>query len=115
MKLAGIGIGIDIVKVGRFKKIPYESHKSFYKRVFSKSEIDYCLRFKEPYKHFAGKFAIKEAVKKSISEKIDLADIKTGHSDSKPTVLIIGKEYRFLVSLSHEQDTAVAVVISERD
>lgn len=113
MRLAGIGI--DIVKVDRFKKIPYESHKSFYKRIFSKSEIDYCLRFKEPYKHFAGKFAIKEAVKKSISEKIGLTDIKTGHLDSKPAVSIIGKEYRFLVSLSHEQDTAVAVVISERD
>lgn len=114
MKLSNIGIGIDIVKVNRFKKLPYESHKRFYKKMFSESEVDYCLRFKEPYKHFAGKFAIKEAVRKSLSKDIGLLDIKTGHLDSKPTVSIVGKEYKFLVSMSHEYDTAVAVVISEK-
>lgn len=114
MDLSSIGIGTDIVKISRFKSRPYELHKDFYKKLFTESEIDYCLRFKEPYKHFAGKFAIKEAVKKSISEKISLADIKTGHIHSKPTVSIISNKYRFLVSVSHEQDNAIAVVISER-
>lgn len=114
MGLSDIGIGIDIVKINRFKLRPYESHKNFYKKIFSKSEIDYCLKFKEPYKHFAGKFAVKEAVKKSISEKISLVDIKTRHIHSKPTISTISNKYRFLVSISHEQDNAIAVVISER-
>jgi len=114
MRLSSVGIGIDVVKISRFKSRSYESHKSFYKKMFSKSEIDYCRKFKEPYRHFAGKFAIKEAVKKSISEEIGLIHIRTGHSNSKPTVSIIGSKYRFLVSVSHEQDTAVAVVISEK-
>lgn len=109
-----IGIGIDIVEVKRFKKKPYASHKSFYKKIFSVSEINYCLKFKEPYKHFAGKFAIKEAVKKAMAYDIALLDIQTGHADSKPTVSIKGKACSFLVSVSHDHDTAVAVVISEK-
>ena len=39
------------------------------KKNFSDNEIKYCLKFNEPYKHFAGKFAIKEATMKSIEEK----------------------------------------------
>jgi len=109
-----IGIGIDIVEVKRFKKRPYASHKSFYKKIFSVSEINYCLKFKEPYKHFAGKFAIKEAVKKAVADNITLLDIQTGHADSKPIVSIKGKYHIFLVSISHDHDTAVAVVISEK-
>ena len=109
-----IGIGIDIIEVKRFKRIPYTSHKNFYKKIFSTSEINYCLKFKEPYKHFAGKFAIKEAVKKAISDDITLLDIQTGHKNSKPIVSIKGKNHSFLVSISHDHDMAVAVVISER-
>ncbi len=109
-----IGIGIDIIEVKRFKKKPYESHKSFYEKIFSVSEINYCLKFKEPYKHFAGKFAIKEAVKKAIANDVALLDIQTGHTNSKPMVSIKGKSHIFLVSISHEHDTAIAVVVSKK-
>ena len=37
------GIGIDIVKVTRFKNKPYLSNKNFYKKIFMDSEIKYCL------------------------------------------------------------------------
>lgn len=115
MKLSGdVGIGIDIIDVKRFKKIPYESHKKFYQRIFSMTEIKYCLKFKDPYKHFAGKFAIKEAVKKSIGDDVDLIDIETAYSNSKPTALIKSSNHRFFVSVSHEQHIAVAVVISQK-
>ena len=77
MEISSIGIGIDIVKVNRFRIHPYESHKRFYKKLFSKSEIDYCLKFKDPYKHFAGKFAIKEAVIKSISKIVKTMLLKS--------------------------------------
>ena len=105
-------MGIDIVNVNRFRKIPYSSHKKFYKKIFTQSEIKYCLKFRNPYTHFAGKFAIKEAVKKSISNKITMLNIKTGHSKSKPLVSIDGEHYHFFVSVSHENDLAIAVVIS---
>lgn len=111
-ELKQISIGIDIVNVNRFKKIPYSSHKKFYEKIFTQPEIKYCLKFHDPYTHFAGKFAIKEAVKKSISDKITMLSIKTEHSKSKPHVSIDGDHYHFFVSISHENDLAIAIVIS---
>lgn len=113
--IENVGIGIDIVETNRFKKISYKTNKNFYKKIFQTSEIEYCLKFKEPYKHFAAKFAIKEALIKSISSKISLLDIKTDHSNSKPTVTILGnRKYCFQTSLSHENNFVVAIVISEK-
>ena len=64
MKISNIGI--DIVNIERFKRKEYAKNKKFYQKIFTNSEIKYCLGFKNSSKHFAGKFAIKEAVKKSI-------------------------------------------------
>ena len=75
------------------------------------------MKFKNQYEHFAGKFAIKEAVKKAIDESISLLDIETIHNKSKkPQVRLRGKlknKYRFVTSLSHDKNVAIAVVISE--
>lgn len=110
-----LGIGIDVVEIKRFETIPYHSNPRFYKKIFHLSEIKYCLKYKDPAKHFAGKFAIKEAVKKSISDKIDLLDIETLHSNQKPVVkLKDNRKYRFHISVSHEDTIAIAVVISEK-
>jgi holo-[acyl-carrier protein] synthase len=111
------GIGIDIVDVTAFEKIPYSSKRGFYEKIFLPSEIKYCLKYKNPYERFAGKFAIKEAVKKSIRENISPLKIMVSHSNSKPTVSLIGtgkKNYIFIASISHDKKLAVGVVISER-
>jgi len=110
----GCDVGIDLVKIDRFKKIPFNKNKSFYKKNFSKEEIEYCLDFEEPYKHFAGKFAIKEATIKAINKKIGLLQIKTYHDDeSKPKVSIINEKIDFKVSVSHDGDYAIAIVFSK--
>ena len=111
----GFGVGIDLVKIDRFKKIPFDQNESFYRKNFSKEEIEYCLRFEEPYKHFAGKFAIKEATIKAINKKIELSQIKTYHEESKPKVSIINEEMDFKVSVSHDGDYAIAIVFSKTD
>ena len=59
---------MHIVDINRFEKITYAEKPSFYNKLFTSSEIEYCLRFKTPAEHFAGKFAIKESLKKSIEE-----------------------------------------------
>jgi len=114
--LENFGIGIDIVDVNQFEKIPYSKNPKFYKKIFHLAEINYCLKYKNPHTHFAGKFAVKEAVKKSMRERVSLLNIITYHSNSKPRVKLVNKkkQYRFLVSLSHEKEFAVAVVISEK-
>ena len=113
--LNNIGIGIDIVDVGKFKQIPFELKPNFYKKIFNPSEIKYCLKYKNYYEHFAGKFAIKEAVKKSIPDRISMIDIETYHMKSKPHVRLkkLENKYSFYVSVSHENNLSVAVVISQ--
>ena len=112
--LKQIGIGIDIMDVEKFEKIKFETKPEFYKKIFLPSEIKYCLKYKNPYERFAGKFAIKEAVIKSIKEKISPLDIETIHIKLKPNVKIqkIKEKYQFQVSVSHDKKIAVAVVIS---
>ena len=115
--LEKFGIGLDIVKVSRFKNKPYLMNKNFYKKIFLDSEIKYCLKYKNSASHFSGKFAVKESLIKSINEKISLRQIKTSYKNSKPMVSIkktLNKKYRFIVSISHENDIAVAVVLSEK-
>lgn len=112
--LENIGIGIDIADIEKFRQIPFESQPNFYKKLFNKSEIKYCLKFKNYYEHFAGKFAIKEAVKKSISDGISMLDIETYYIKSKPHVrLKSSKKYSFRISVSHENNIAIAIVLSE--
>ena len=108
-----MNVGIDLVKISRFKELQYTENESFYKKNFSDNEIKYCLKFNEPYKHFAGKFAIKEAVIKSIEKKIELSDIITFYNNEKPCVKIIKENFNFKISISHEGDYAIAVAISE--
>ena len=111
-----IGIGIDIVNIGRFRKKKIQKNLNFYKKILSESEIKYCAKFKSPYEHFAAKFAIKESVIKSIPDKISFLDIKTSNSEYGPIVSLVGnlaKKYSFLVSVSHEKEYAIAVVTAE--
>ncbi len=114
MKLMKIfNIGIDTINVDRFKKKEYAKNKKFYQKIFTNSEIKYCLGFKNSSEHFAGKFAIKEAVRKSIKEKIPFNKILTMHKNSKPRIILMLKlNYEFLVSVSHEANIAIAVVIA---
>ena len=113
--IENFGIGIDIVEINRFKKIPYNKKKSFYNKIFQPREITYCLKFSDSYRHFAGKFAVKEALKKSILDEVDFLEIETDYSCDKPIVKLKNdKKYHFLISVTHEFDIAIAVVISEK-
>ena len=109
-------VGIDIVNIERFRKKEYIKNKKFYEKIFSNSEIKYCLSFKNNSEHFAGKFALKEAVKKSIKEKISFKQIVTSHNNSKPEIILNKKlDYKFTVSVSHEKDFAIAMVIAFKE
>ena len=109
-----LDVGIDLVKIERFKKIPFKENESFYKKNFSEEEIKYCLKFDEPYKHFAGMFGAKEAAIKSIKEKIDLIQIEIVHEESKPKIKILNQKRDLKVSISHDGDYAIAIVFSKK-
>ena len=112
--LEKFGIGIDVVDVERFSSKQFSKNEDFYGKIFSNNEIQYCLKFKDPYPHFAGKFALKEAVIKAINKKIDFLDIETYHANDIPCVKLKNlSEYSSISSISHESNVAVAVFLIE--
>ena len=114
--IENLGVGIDIINVNRFRDMPFGEKSSFYKKIFHKNEINYCLEFKDPYTHFAGKFAIKESVIKSTNTKENFLKIITDHQNKKPIVSIYGKnDYTFSASISHEKDYAIGIVIAKKN
>ncbi len=112
--LEKIGIGVDIIDIKRFQGKPFKDNENFYKKIFNESEINDCLKKKNSAETFASKFAIKEATIKSINKKINLLNILTYYSNSKPAVrLLDDSTFDFIVSTSHEKSYAIATVISE--
>ena len=75
-------IGIDIVDIERFRKRNFSKNERFYEKIFTSLEIDYCRKFHDPYPHFAGKFAAKEAIKKTLDEPINFLEIHTRHGEN---------------------------------
>ncbi len=109
-------VGIDISSIKKFRDKPFNENESFYTKNFTGEEIEYCLKFKNYFEKFAGKFALKEALIKSINEQIPFSQIETSYLNSKIFIKILEskEKYRFNASLSHENEFAIAFVISEK-
>jgi holo-[acyl-carrier protein] synthase len=119
-------IGIDITEIQRFRAYPRSEHPHFYERVFDEYEFNYCIDHSDPYPHFAGIFAAKEAVFKATSKFIPLtfSQIVIRHdAKGKPVVwlekneitpqtgdkqLNIIENFETQVSITHSRDLAVA-------
>jgi len=61
-----IGLGTDIVEVHRIGEMIERHGDLFLKRVFTAGEIDYCAQKKACDQHYAGRWAAKEAVMKTL-------------------------------------------------
>src|SRR5499425_1519487 len=68
-----IGIGVDLVEVERVQHSLDRFGERFMKRVFTEGEIAYCQSMKFPARHFAARFAAKEAVSKAFGTGIGKA------------------------------------------
>ena len=105
-----MNIGVDIEDIRRFEKKPYYNNHSFYKKIFSQDEIDYCLKKDNPYPHFAVRFSTKEAFIKAYPDKIrNYHAIRVVFEDKKPFAVHENKKYA--CSLSHTKEQAIAVVL----
>lgn len=61
-----VGLGTDIIEIVRIGQMIERHGELFLQRVFTGAEIRYCQKRKEFYQHFAGRWAAKEAVMKSL-------------------------------------------------
>lgn len=108
------GVGIDIIESERFKRFEKNTRHPFIAKNFSEAEIRYCLSFKNPSPHFAGIFAAKEAVRKSLNEsKVYLPHIEIRHEAAgRPVAYRKQKKLTSIhISISHTDSVAVAVAM----
>ena len=110
-----LGVGIDIENISRFRKLPYKKYKNFYNKIFTESELKYCLSKKDPYPHFAARFSVKEAVIKALSKPVMPKDIEVIRKPNAVNVRIKNrKDLIIFASLSHAGKYSAAIVISVR-
>lgn len=117
-----ITCGTDIIEVERIKQNIETLGEKFLNKIYTKQEIQYCESKKiQKYQSYAGRFAVKEAVFKAISYKLEdkyqicWKDIETiNNEQGKPELKIIGVDMSNVesidVSISHCKAYAVANV-----
>jgi holo-[acyl-carrier protein] synthase len=122
-----IGIGIDIIEIDRIKKSIDTFGDSFLNKIYTKTELDYCLAKHNKYQHFAARFAAKEAIYKALATGWEKdATWKsmeiTNESNGLPVVKFFGKLKEFLaedkdikISISHSDNyvTCVAIIFKK--
>lgn len=118
-------IGIDIVDIDRFQTVVQRTPRLL-QRVFTESELSYCLAKANPYPSLAARFAAKEAVRKlhpDLSRGIRFQDVEvTVDGEGRPGVALHGVALAncqaaglqsINISLSHSKMQAIAAVIAE--
>lgn len=120
-----LGIGIDIVEIGRIKQAL--SQTGFVQRVFTQAEREYCeARGVQRAASYAARFAGKEAVMKALGTGLSKGrwqDVEiTVNELGKPEVQLRGsfaqrakdlQATQTYISLSHAREYAVAQAILE--
>ena len=112
-----LGTGIDIIEVARIQKAVERWGDVFLNYFLTPKEIEYAQKFKFPYRYYAGRFAVKEAIFKAMG-KPDLSwhDATIINDASGKPVCHFNKidfKHRLLISISHSRDYAVASAIVE--
>jgi len=122
-----LGIGIDIIEVGRIQASYERFGERFLNRILHPAEISYCLSHKAPAPFLAARFAAKEAISKAfgtgIGAQLGWQDMEVRRKESgEPFVILHEAGQRLLqargarvvlISLSHTQAHAAAVAILE--
>jgi holo-[acyl-carrier protein] synthase len=118
-----IGLGCDLIEVERIQAILAKHGERFLKRIFTEEEQAYCNTLKYSHKHYAARWAAKEAVSKcfttGIGEHLDWTSISVYHGarkeplvrlDAKAAALLqaVGATHVWL-TLSHTESHAMAV------
>ena len=117
-------IGIDLIDVDRVRAAVERWGDRFLGRVYTPAEVSYCFKNGENFRSLAARFAAKEAAMKALGTGwkrgvrwVDLEVVR--EPGSAPEMVLHGKSRdlaagrRFLVSLTHTEAQAIAVVVAE--
>ena len=118
-----LGIGCDLIEVERIRGVLERHGERFLHRVFTEEERAYCSRLAHPYKHYAARWAAKEAVSKAfttgIGPHLEWTSVSVYHgARNEPLARLDGKAQALLqqvgasnvlLSLSHTETHAMAM------
>jgi len=110
-------VGVDIVENSRIRKSLHKQGLSFLRKILTDKEIR-NLGKNYTAQHIAGIFAAKEATIKALAsvKKINFLDVTIKYKNGRPVTLLNQKikyDLRLHLSISHEKDYSLAVVICE--
>jgi len=122
-----VGTGVDIAEVGRIKAAVERFGERFLRRVFTPSEVRYCMGKTNAAERLAARFAAKEAGMKAIGtglrHGVTWQDVEVLRMPGqRPVLKFSGKAAEFAarlgckrthLSLSHTKEQAIAHVILE--
>lgn len=122
-----IGIGTDIVKVSRIKRLLKKHGENFAQRILHENELQIFQQRKTSKYYLAKRFAAKEALAKAlgtgIAKGISFEEIEVvNNDDGKPELILHGTALdianqlgveKLFISLSDEKKYAIAYVILE--
>ena len=122
-----VGIGTDIVAIRRFQRFVDENNTAILHRLFTKQELEYCSVKKSAAASYAARFAAKEAFMKALGtglrDGLSWQDMEViNDSQGKPELHLTGRANELFaerrisntfLSLSHDGDNAVAMVVLE--
>ena len=119
------GLGTDIVEISRIREMLERHGSHFVDRCFTRGEIEYATKHRDPTLRYAGRWAAKEAVVKVLGtgfvqgitfHDVEVVSLHTG----QPTVRLSGRAAEIaaeqgivsiLLSISHAREYAVATAI----
>lgn len=121
-----VGLGTDIVEVVRIGQMIERHGEIFLNRVFTEDEVRYCQRRKQYTQHYAGRWAAKEAVMKTLgtgfSRGVGWRDIEVCSSRSgRPSITLRGGAREIaqqlgisevLITISHCRAYATATAVA---
>ena len=123
-----VGLGTDIVEIVRIGRMVERHGELFLNRIYTEDEVRYCQRRRECYQHFAGRWAAKEAVMKTLGtgfvKGVRWRDIEVRSLESgRPVIQLHGSTREFsdhlgiddvLITISHCRAYATATAIAVR-
>ena len=125
-----LGTGVDLVENERMREVIERWGPKFVNRVFLPREQEYCKTKAAPYHHYAGRFAVKEAVSKAfgtgLGPSIGLLDIEVVRDPDSgaPSVELSPKAKHLaaslgagdvMISLAHTRTYSVAQALLMRE
>jgi len=98
-----IGLGLDATDIGRIRATIERYGTRFITRIFTESEVAYCMQQREPAIHFSGRFAAKEAAMKALgtghSHGVLWRDVEVIRRDGPPQLQLHGGAERRLAAM----------------